>query len=144
MNKAVYRNWDLLIAFAAMVALGALYVGDLAAALLIDVPGFLLVTLLCWWLHAPLGLFSRCEYANGKATVKDVLRRTERSIDIAGAAHLYKYPRVIPYLVVSDEPLSGKKEALASLKAGRAGFVILAGPVRGALTACEKKAQKLR
>ena len=142
MKKAVYRNWTPLLTMAGLLFGYAIVLGDLIAALIVDVPALLLMAGVFHWVHAPQGLLCKTEFVDGVATVTHVLRKTTRTVDLKNAAYLYKLKKVMPFLVASDEPLSTKQEALAAYKAGKAGFVLrfVGGD---AMYPYEKKAKKL-
>ncbi len=142
MKKKAYRNWDMVLAFVVIAALYMIPGGDLVVSLVMIVLCLPLVALATCWVHAPLGLFTKTEYADGVATVTNILRKTVQTVELNSAAHLYKVKKVMPFLVVSDEVLSNKKEALDAYKAGKAGFVIMV--MGDALYPYEKKAEALK
>ena len=121
MKKKVFRNWVLFLFFLLLMA--RLFLDD-PVVLVEYLPLLTLVGLGMNWAFTPQGLFVKTEYADGVATVTNIARKQSQTIDLNHAAYLYKLKIVFKYLVVSEEPLAGKLEAIAAYKAGKAGFVI--------------------
>ena len=142
MKKKVCRNWDMVLIFVVLMVLNTITVGDVVVTTLVIILCLPLVALACSWVYAPLGMFVKTEYADGIATVTNVLRKKVQTVDLNKAAHLYKIRKIMPFLVASDEPLSSKQEALAAYKAGKAGFVVM--QMGDALYPYEKKAETLK
>lgn len=142
MKKKVCRNWDMVLAFIVLEALSLIPGGDLIVSLLMIALCLPLVALACRWVYAPLGLFTKTEYADGVATVTNILHKKVQTVDLNNAAYIYKIRKIMPFLVASNEPLSSKQEALAAYKAGMAGFVIM--QMGDALYPYEKKAETLK
>ena len=116
-----YCNWTFFLLFLVLMA-PALLVDWVV--LVLYLPVLALAGWVMRWVHTPLGLFTKTEYANGVATVTNILKKKRQTIELNNAAHLYKLQIVYKYLVVSEEPLAGKAEAVSAYKAGKAGFVI--------------------
>ena len=68
--------------------------------------------------------------------------KTEQTVDLAGAAYLYRIRKIMPFLVTSDAPLASRQEALAAYKSGQAGLVIML--LGDELYPYEKKAIELK
>ena len=121
MKTKVFRNWDPFMFFL-VLTVPSLMVDWVV--LVLYLPVLVLAGLILRWVHTPLGLFTKTEYANGVATVMDFLNKRTRKVDLNAASYLYTTQTVFKYLVVSEEPLSSKAEAVAAYKAGKANFII--------------------
>lgn len=141
-RKKVCRNWDMIWIFVVLMVLNTITTGELGVSLTMIVLLLPLVTLACHWVYAPQGAFARTEYANGAARITYILRKTEQTIDLAGAAYLYRIRKIMPFLVMSDAPLASRQEALAAYKSGQAGLVIML--LGDELYPYEKKAIELK
>lgn len=106
-----------------------------------------LLLLFCLVLHlvvfAPVGLFVKYEIDISSVTVIDCLHK-RKSVYRFEDSKIYKVKGVLTFLVMSNQEIQSKADAIRKLKDGNAGFVALGGEARSSLHKYEKEARSLQ